>query len=80
MAGMERQGICKLVRKKDGTPVGCRAVDRVIAHKKQYPDWRGGDSRAGGRPPAISDAQKKELVDLNKQTAAAMAMQWRFPY
>ena len=41
-----------------------RAVDRVIAHKKQYPDWRGGDSRAGGRPPAISDAQKKELVDL----------------
>jgi hypothetical protein len=52
------------VRKKDGTAVGLKAVDTVIAHKKEFPDWRGADSSAGGRPSAISEAQKQDLVDV----------------
>lgn len=64
VAGVAREEICKKVMKKDGTPVGLKAVDKVIAHKKQHPSWKGTDSIAGGRPAAISDAQRKKLIDL----------------
>ena len=62
--GVARDQICQHVHKKDGTAVGLRAVDKVIAHKNQFPDWRGTDSSAGGRPSAMSEVQKQELVDL----------------
>jgi hypothetical protein len=37
VAGVAREEICKKVMKKDGTPVGLKAVDKIIAHKKQDP-------------------------------------------
>ena len=63
-AGVPVLQIAGQVIKKDGTCVGSRAVDKVIARKKQFPAWRGTDSSAGGRPSAITAAQKRELVQL----------------
>ena len=62
--GVKQEDIAAEVFKKDGTAVSQKAVEKVIATKKQYPGWRGADSRAGGRPPAISEEQKQELIDL----------------
>ena len=41
-----------------------RAVDNVLLKKKTTPSWRGDDSRAGGRPPALSTAEVRELTKL----------------
>ena len=64
LAGMPREDIVKLATKKDGSPPDVNGVDKVIATKKANPDWRGEESSAGGRPSALSDKQKKELVRL----------------
>ena len=50
VAKAPREDICKEVVKKDGRPPSIQAVDQVIAHMKVFPDWRGEDSKAGGRP------------------------------
>ena len=61
-AGVPVWQIAAQVAKKDGALVSPRAVDKVISRKRRFPAWRGTDSSAGGRPPAITDAQKRELV------------------
>ena len=50
LANAPREQMITLVEKKDGSGPTLRAVDRVIAHKTEYPRWRGQDSCAGGRP------------------------------
>jgi hypothetical protein len=64
LAKMPRQEIKKLVLKKDGSTPELNAIDKIIAHKVAEPDWNGADSIAGGRPSALTDAQKKTLVKL----------------
>ena len=54
VAKAPREDICKEVVKKDKTPPSIFAVDQVIAHMKVSPDWRGEDSKAGGRPGKLT--------------------------
>ena len=62
--GVERAEIQKKVNKKDGTRPHIRAIDAVLAKKREDPEWRGQDSQAGGRPRALTDAQQRQLVAL----------------
>ena len=64
LAKSTREDMCKYALKEDGTSPSQRAVDEVIAHKTAHPEWRGTDSRAGGRPCSPTDKQKQTLVDL----------------
>ena len=64
VAKAPREDICKEVVKKDRRPPSMQAVDQVIAHMKAFPDWRGEDSKAGGRPGKLTAGQKKEVVGL----------------
>ena len=57
--GFERTEIQKQVFKKDGTNPHIRAVDGVLAKKREDPNWRGLDSQAGGRPRALTQVQPK---------------------
>ena len=57
-AGTPRGEIRKLVKKKDGKRPSLRTVDNVLLKKKAKPSWRGGDSSAGGRPPALSPVER----------------------
>ena len=63
-AGTPRGEIRKLVKKKDGKRPSLRTVDNVLLKKKAKPSWRGDDSSAGGRPPALSPAELKALTKL----------------
>ena len=63
-AGSSRDNIVKKVKKKDGSALGKRAVDLLIARKKRDPSWRGEDSKAGGRPPELTDEEKAAIVKL----------------
>ena len=63
-AGMPREEIRTLVKKKDGTHPTLEAIDNIIATKNKDPEWIGSESSAGGRPSALSDQQKKRLVAL----------------
>ncbi len=56
--------IQKTVNKKDGNRPHIRAIDAVLAKKREAPDCRGQDSQAGGRPRALTDAQQRQLVAL----------------
>ena len=58
-ANAPRKVIQKDVKKSDGTHPTLRAVDAVLANEKRDPEYVGEDSRAGGRPRAISPAQAK---------------------
>ena len=64
LAGAERQEICHEVTKTDGAHPSMNAVDKVVAKLKKNPEWRGDDSRCGGRPEALTPKQKRELVGL----------------
>ena len=63
-AGKERGVIQKFVKTRDGSHPALRAVDAVLRKKRDHPQWRGDDSRAGGRPRALTSKQVKELVAL----------------
>ena len=63
-AGETRFEITRLVKKKDGKRPTLRTVDNVLRKKDKDPVWRGGDSRAGGRPPALSAGEVRQLVGL----------------
>ena len=58
-----RDKICELVTKKDGTAPTKRAVDDVIAKKRDKPEWHGEDAH-GGRRKTLTEDQQKQLVDL----------------
>jgi hypothetical protein len=59
---LKREDMQKHLVKKDGTRPTLGCIDKVIGHKTADPAWRGEESRAGGRPYALSDKQKKLLV------------------
>ena len=63
LAGMPREQIRQLVSKKDGSAPTKRAVDDVIAKKKEKPEWLGEDTH-GGRRKILSGDQQKRLLDL----------------
>ena len=52
------------VPKTDGSFPQLNAIEKVIRKKKESPEWRGESSGAGGRPCALSDGQKQEIIDL----------------
>ena len=63
-ADASRADIVAEVKKSDGTSVGQRAVDNVIAHMTRDPSWRGAETGKGdgrGRPPSLSDADRKAI-------------------
>ena len=64
LAGACREDIKKHAVKKDGSTPQMNAIDKVISRKTAYPEWMGQDSSAGGRPQALSEKQKKMLVNL----------------
>ena len=64
LAKVPREEIRGMVTKKDGTHPQLNAIDKVIAHKTQDPHWMGEDSAAGGRPSALTEEQKKQVVKL----------------
>ena len=63
-AGWKREQICKTIKKRDGTHPCLRAVAAVLTKHAAEPKWEGEDSKAGGRPRALTVRQAKELVDL----------------
>ena len=64
--------VCKLARsemqehvtKKDGSPVPLPTIDQTIAKFTANPDWRGQDVPKSGRPDALTEKQRKQLVAL----------------
>ena len=64
IAGCTRDQILDCAVKTDGTQPSVRAVDDVIAKKRDEQKWRGEDKPHSGRPKALSDEQIKKLVDL----------------
>ena len=64
LAKAPRADIQKLALKKDGAQPQLNAIDKVIAHKTEDPEWRGEDSSAGGRPCALTSKQQKLLTKL----------------
>ena len=62
--GVKREDIARAVRKKDGKHPHLRAVDAVLAKHRADPEWRGDDSRAGGRPRALTLEQRQQLIQL----------------
>ena len=63
-AGWERPSIARSVTKRDGSHLSLRAIDGVLQKKRLQPGWRGEDSSAGGRPPALTKKERKQLVAL----------------
>ena len=41
-----------------------RAVDGVLAKKRELPNWQGEDSSAGGRPRLLTPTQAQQLLQL----------------
>ncbi len=64
LAGMPRKDIRTLVTKTDQSKPTLRAIDGVLATYRADPSWRGQDSKAGGRPPALTAAEKMQLKKL----------------
>jgi len=63
-ANAPRSVIRKTVKKTGGTHPTVRAVDAVLANEKSDPDYRDENSRAGGRPRALTKAEAKLVVKL----------------
>ena len=63
LAGAPHDQIIDAVRKKDGTCPSLRAVGDILSRKREHPEWRGEDTHSG-RPKALTDAQREQLVDL----------------
>ncbi|MCP4467554.1 MAG: hypothetical protein GY813_12490 [Halieaceae bacterium] len=63
-AGKTRPDIQKLVKKKDGKRTTLRSIDRTLRKTREDPKWHGEDSRAGGRPPALTEDERRQLTDL----------------
>ena len=62
--GAPRNRIRTQVLKKDGTKSSLRSIDKVLAHARNDPEWQGSDSKAGGRPPALTPVEIRELKDF----------------
>ena len=63
-ANAPRSVIRDTMEKTDGTHQTLQAVDAVLANEKSDPDHRGENSRAGGRPRALTKAEAKLVVKL----------------
>ena len=62
--GAGRLEITRLVKKKDGKHPTVRTVDNILTKKEDDPSWHGEDSRAGGRPAALSKGDVGALTRL----------------
>ena len=49
LTGMPQEQIRLKVPKRDGSLAQLNAIEKVIK-KKEHPEWRGADNRAGGAP------------------------------
>lgn len=50
LAGAKREDIRDKIRKTDGSKGNLRAIDNVLEHFHEDPDWDCSDSASGGRP------------------------------
>ena len=71
MAKATREDILKHAVKKDGTTPSATAIDDVIKHKKDNPEWKGECSDLVGRPSSLTEEQKKKVVRLVFQKRGA---------
>ena len=62
--GAGRLEITRLVKKKDGKHPTVRTVDNILSKKEDDPSWHGEDSRAGGRPAALSKSDVGAVTRL----------------
>ena len=62
--GAGRLEITRLVKKKDGKHPTVRTADNILSKNEDEPSWRGEDSRAGGRPAALSKSEVGALTRL----------------
>ena len=62
--GATEERIRDTVRKKDGTRASLRAIRAVVARARADPAWDGQDSRAGGRPRALTADDTAALKQL----------------
>ena len=67
--GASRNNIRKEVRKKDGKRASLKAIDQVLAHARQDPNWQGTDSVAGGRPQELRAADLARTPEQHEDTA-----------
>jgi transposase len=63
-AGMKTIAICERVRKTDKKHPKPDAVRKTIYKHKTTKDWRGERKAGSGRPPILSVATKKKIVEL----------------
>ena len=62
-AGEPTQNIRKNIRKKDGSCAGMRAIDALIAHRKDK-KYGGEDSKAAGRARELMEQEETSLKEL----------------
>ena len=62
--GVTEERIRDTVRKKDGTRGSVRGIRAVVAKARADPAWDGQDSRAGGRPCALTAEDTAALKQL----------------
>ena len=61
LAGGSRDVMRDKVRKTDGTSPSLRAVEDILAHFAEDPEWEGGRSFAGGQPRVLTPEQGKGI-------------------
>ena len=64
MAGASREDMRSKCRKSDGRKPSLTAVDGILAHFKEDPEWDGRDSCSGGRPRVFTPKQEKLIQRL----------------
>ena len=78
MAGAPREEMRDKARKTDGSKPSLRAVDEVIAHYEEDPEWDGEDSCAGGRPRTISLKHERSIRRLLERDVGKFVVTARY--
>jgi hypothetical protein len=78
LVGAARETMRDKVRKTDGLPPTMRAVDGVLAHFHEDPEWDGQDSSAGGRPRTLTPQQEKQIKRLLERDVGKFVVTARY--
>ena len=77
-AGAQRQDIREKVRKTDGKRANIRAIDAIIAHARDDPDYDGHNSGAGGRPRELTAREESKVKKLVHQEVGRCVVTTKF--
>ena len=78
LVGAGRQQILGKTHKKDGASPSLKAVDDILAHFAEDPEWDGGDSCAGGRPRLITPQQEKSIEKILERDVGKFVVTARY--